>query len=458
MSRRTPQSDRSELSPLRRGQLLSLPLSALAIGPLLGLFFFRLLGWPTVLALGAAVSGVMVLLAGWIAYRSDFGGRQGIAGAALMLLFLIPFMSGAAVMTLSLAGLPQLSLLAVGTCSLSLAMAFVAGFRRQWLPLRNEGFDGAWARTNVDPAEGRLRASALLDNNPDAASTSPWLIAALAANVPLLYRTWGVSDAQVMPFVLAVLAVISVWACARKVGPMAARGWFVLQLERHHGRRIVHEHLEELQALRRGFWLSRLLMVDAAGGPASTGDSDARLGESRAQRLRRYAENTLYALAFLFLLAGGMGFFLLGWPSWQQSLYFDGFHPADVIVTEVAITGRGSKWVGRGRVDGADVVFAPGDLDPVIGVRPQWRDDPQLIVVRARLPIRAEVLWNPQLQRRLLPLGTNREVVERSAWFNAAGTSALAAFGVLLMLLAGQVSPSDKPGTRKRKQRRDQRR
>jgi hypothetical protein len=260
MSRRTPRSDRPELSPLRRGQLLSLPLSALATGPLLGLFYVRLLGWPTVLALGAAMSVVMVSLAGWIACRSDFGGRQGIAGAALMLLFLVPLMSGATVMTLSLAGLPQLSWLAVGTCSLSLAMAFVAGFRRQWLPLRNEGFDGAWACTNVDPEAGRLRASALLDNTPGAVPTSPWLIAALAANGPLLYRAWGATDAQAMPFVLAVLVLTSVWIFVRKVGPTAARGWFVLQLERHHGKRILHEHHEELQALRRSFWLSRWLM------------------------------------------------------------------------------------------------------------------------------------------------------------------------------------------------------
>jgi hypothetical protein len=243
---------------LRRGQLLGLPLSALATGPLLGLFYFRLLGWPTVLALGSAMSVAMVLLAGWIACRSDFGGRQGIAGAALMLLFLVPLIAGVAVMTLSLAGLPQLAWLAVGTCALSLAMAFVAGFRRQWLPLRNEGFDGAWARTNVDPEAGRLRASALLDNTPGAAaSTSPWLIAALAANGPLLYRAWGATDAQAMPFVLAVLVLTSLWIFVRQVGPMAARGCFVLQLERHHGRRIVHEHLEELEALRRSFWLSR---------------------------------------------------------------------------------------------------------------------------------------------------------------------------------------------------------
>jgi hypothetical protein len=198
-------------------------------------------------------------LAEWIAYRSDFGGRQGIAGAALLLL-LAPLMSGASVLALLLSGLPQLSWLAVGTCFLSLAIAFVASLRRRWLTLRREGFDGAWACTNLDPDVARLRATALLGTDMAAAPTSPWLVAALAANGPLLYRAWGASDAQAMPFVLAVLALTSVWVCTRNVGPMAARGWFVLQLERHHGRRIVHEHHEELQALRRSFWLSRWLM------------------------------------------------------------------------------------------------------------------------------------------------------------------------------------------------------
>jgi hypothetical protein len=240
-----------------------MPLWAGLLGAGMAGFFIKWLGRDATLLLAVLLGTAMAGVAGWIAYRSDFAGRQGIAGAALMLLLLVPLVSGAAVMTVSLAGLPQLSLLAVGTCSLSLAIAFVAGLRRQWLTLQREGFDGAWARTNVDPAAARLRASALRGTGADAvpgSPWSPWLAAALAANGPLLYRTWGASDAQAMPFVLAALALISVWVCARNVGPMAARGWFVLQLERHHGRRIVHEHHEELQALRCGFWLSRWLM------------------------------------------------------------------------------------------------------------------------------------------------------------------------------------------------------
>jgi hypothetical protein len=224
MSRRARPVGSPQPSPLRRGQLLGLPLYGLVAGPLLGLFYFKLLGWQLSLGLGAALSVAMTSLTAWTAYRSDFGGRQGIAGAMLALLLLLPLVSGVAVMTLSLAGVPQLSLLAVGTGVLSLAITFVAGLRRQWLILQREGFDGAWARTNVDPDAARLRASALHDNTPDASPISPWLVAALSVNVPLLYRTWGVSDAQVMPFVLAVLAVlavISVWACARKVGPVS---------------------------------------------------------------------------------------------------------------------------------------------------------------------------------------------------------------------------------------------
>ena len=223
-------------------------------------FFFKWLGSDATLVLAVTLGTAMACLSGWIVYRSDFGGRHGIAGAALLLLLLVPLVSGAAVMTLSLAGAPQLSSLAVGTTLLSLTLAFVAGLRRQWSTLQREGFDGAWARTNVDPDAARLRASALLGSHPDAASPSPWLVAALAANGPLLYRSWGVSDARAMPFVLAVLALTAVWVCVRNLGPMAARGCFVLQLERRLGRRILHEHHEELQAMRRSFWLSRLLM------------------------------------------------------------------------------------------------------------------------------------------------------------------------------------------------------
>ena len=440
-------------SPLTRTQLMMLPLCGVGGGLMGSGCFFKALSHEAFLVLLLALSVTLTGLATWIVYRSDYATRHGMVASVFTLLFVLPFVAGFAVVATAVVGVPEMAGLA--TAGVSIPMLFTAAWalRRQLLCLVREGPDGSWVRQHVDADAGRIRADTLLHGAGDAPSRKPWLAIAFGVNLPLIYQSWGITDRQVLPWLLVALVAGGLWLCAAVIGPMAGKALYLRRLERAAGRRFFHEGYDDLQALRRGFWLSRLLMVDADGGPASTGESDAAQGESRAQRVRRYAQNALYTLAFLCLLAGVMGIFLLGWPSVQRALYFDGFRPADVIVTEVAITGRGSKWVGRGRVDGAEVDFAPGDLDPVIGFWANRRDDPALITVRARLPIRAKVLWNPQVQRRLLPLDASHEGMKEVAWFYGGGTSALTAIGALLLLLAGRFAPRDNTGSRHRRQR-----
>jgi len=447
---------RSSRSPLTRAQLIALPLYGGLFAAISTLGFSKLLSHEALLILMMALVSAQTGLAAWMAYRSDYATRHGLVAPAFGLLCAVPLVAGLAVVALGMAGIPELAALAIVSISGSMLLAVAWALWSQLRRLVRAGSDGPWVRDHVDADAGRIRADTLVHTPGDAAFRKPWLAVAFGVNLPLIYQSWGITNNQVMPVILVAMLAGSVWFCASVIGPMAGKAMYLRQLERRSGRRLFHEGYDDLQALRRGFWLSRLLMVDAVGGPASTGESDARSGESRAQRLRRHAENSLYALACLFLLLGGIGFFMLGWPSWQQALYFDGFRPVDVIVTEIGITARSPKWVGRGRVDGVDVEFAPADLDSVIGARPQRHDDPQLAAVRARLPIESKVLWNPQVQRRLLPLGTAREVLTGNARFFAGGTIGLAAFGFLLMLLAGKVSPSDEPETRTRRQRRNE--
>lgn len=446
-------SVRSNSSPLTRAQLIWLPLYGAFIAAMSTLCYSKMLSREALLILWLALSSTQVGLGAWVAYRSDYATRHGLVASFLGLLFVAPLVAGVTVIALSMAGAQELSNLAIVSVSGSMLLTVAWTLWRQLQQLVREGPAGPWVRDHVDADAGRIRADTLVRGAGDAPSRKPWLAIALGVNLPLIYQSWGITDSQAMPVILVGLLSGSVWLCAAVFGPMAGKALYLRRLERAAGRRFFHEGYDELQALRRGFWLSRLLLVDADGGPASTGESDATPGESRAQRVRRYAENALYTLAFSCLLAGVMGIFLLGWPAVQRALYFDGFRPAEVIVTEVAITVRGSKWVGRGRVDGADVDFAPGDLDPVIGFWAKQRDDPALITVRARLPIRAQVLWNPQVQRRLLPLDASHQGMKEVAWFYGGGTVALTAIGALLLLLAGRFAPRDNTGSRHRRQR-----
>ena len=162
-------------SPLTRSQLVGAPFWAGLIGLMLAGFFFKLLGHEGTLALALLLGTTMATMAGWIAYRSDFAARHGLVGAALMLLLLTPLLAGSATMTVSMAGAAELSALAIVTSLVTIACAFAVALLRQCRRLAREGFDGAWARTHVDPDAARLRATALVPARDDASPWSPWL-------------------------------------------------------------------------------------------------------------------------------------------------------------------------------------------------------------------------------------------------------------------------------------------
>jgi hypothetical protein len=119
---------------------------------------------------------------------------------------------------------------------------------------------GAWVQQHVDAKAGRMRADALLSNSPPPRQGLLWLVVGAAVNVPWVFRTQGITDAQMLPWALALFAAAVVWVAAAYMGPMLGRAVLLLRLERATKQRLVHEHFEDIQQLRRDFWLSRWLM------------------------------------------------------------------------------------------------------------------------------------------------------------------------------------------------------
>ena len=248
-------------APLTRSQLIFVPWCGGLSGVISSCFYLKYLSNDTVVLLALCLGSLMLVLAGWIAYRSDFATRHGLVAPLLMLLLLVPLTAGHAVLMLNMAGALAWRGWAVLSVGGSLLLVFAGAGVRQWRQLQRQGLDGPWVREHVDPVSGRLRATALLRGSGGQTQWSPWLIGAVACNIPLLYHSWGVSDLQAMPVVVLVLLGTGVWICAGHSGPAAGKAVFLLGWERRAGQTLVHEGWDDLQALRRSYWLSRWLMV-----------------------------------------------------------------------------------------------------------------------------------------------------------------------------------------------------
>ena len=258
MNRRIP----TGIVPLTRSQLIHAPWSGAGTGVVCSCLHLRYLSNDAVLLLALCLGSLLMVLAGWVTYRSDHATRHGLVTPFLMtLLLLAPLSAGGAVLTLSMNGALDWRGWAVVSVGGSLLLVFGIAAVHQWRLLQKQGLDGPWVREYVDPVSGRLRADALMSGSSGQKQWHPAWVAGLGCNIPLLYHSWGVSDAQAMPFVLLVLLGASVQLCARHLGPAAGKAWFLLAWERRAGRPLVHENWEGLQALRRSYWLSRWLMV-----------------------------------------------------------------------------------------------------------------------------------------------------------------------------------------------------
>ena len=268
--------------PLTRAQLIYAPWSGGGMGIINSFLFWKYLSPGGVALLALCQSSLLLGLAGWIAYRSGFATRHGLVAPMAMLLMLVPMAAGSAVLTLNMAGALAWRGGAVVSVGGSLLLVFAGAVVRQWRLLQRQGLDGPWVREHVDPVSGRLRFAALMPGSSDRTQWSPVWVAALAANIPLIYRSWGVSDLQVMPIVMVVMLLTGMWIFAGYSGPTFGKALFLLRWERRAGRTLVHENWEDLQALRRSYWLSRWLMVKEPPPPTAT----AAPRPTRTQRRR----------------------------------------------------------------------------------------------------------------------------------------------------------------------------
>ena len=212
------------------------------------------------LMLMAPITGVVFLGSGLhLKYRARYSPREALWAAVLALLF---FGSLLVVSTTALAWRahrPDLQPLALGLAALMFVGGMATGFVAERRRLRV-----------IDPTTGlpaplvplldlkRHRLLPLPSPPPPRAATVAALTA-VALNVPLLLQVSGWQANDVVWLAMPALAATVTTMLASGFGPALARALALLDIERRVGRPLVTSRLEELQAMRRGFRLSRWL-------------------------------------------------------------------------------------------------------------------------------------------------------------------------------------------------------
>jgi hypothetical protein len=302
----------------------------------------------------------------------------------------------------------------------------------EWRALQAAGAQGGWWSSTVDSARGRVGDPIGLP--PQRQGGSVWLAAPLAVNLPWLWQGLGWREAQWLPVVLALLSAAAIWVCWSWLGPIAGRAWAVMADESKQGRHYVHRELASIEALRRGEVAAEPL------GRQARAARQAQPGADEASRPRRALQTLLQVLAGLGIVGGITIALFETWPAFDQASRWDAYRRAELVVTQLGAGSQRAQWLGTGRIDGAEVIFTRGELDVLLGAPPSSRNDPRLLEARQRLPLRAEVLWNPGAQRRLLPAEARREVLDGRARVAAGFAAALLFPGALCAWLAHRLA------------------
>lgn len=206
------------------------------------------------------VLGVVFLAYGlYTKYRARYSPREALWAAVMALLF---FGSLLVVSTTSLAWRAQRADLQ--PLALTLA-AFM------WMAGMGIGFVAERRRLRVIDASTGLPAPLVpildlkrhrvvpLPSPPPARTRTVAMVTAIFLNLPLLLQLGGWQANDVLWLVMPALAATVTMLLASGFGPGLARAIALLDVERRVGRPLVTSRLEELQAVRQGFWLSRWL-------------------------------------------------------------------------------------------------------------------------------------------------------------------------------------------------------
>lgn len=221
----------------------------------------------------AVAAGIGLVAGTHLTFRSSFDSIHGLWYLFYVLLTMeFLFSGGCSALALATVGQANLGWLAVCTNGFVLLLTLLGGMYRE--AKRLELWGNApyhWKKKLVKYIDySHHQVSPLLTSDfPLMAKgqvvKSPFWIAAVgSANIPLLFEIYGGGRANAIFFAAPAMTGVMAYLNLTSLGPGLVRLLLLRKLEKTAGRRFINADLEQIQELRRSFFLARWLMKDFA--------------------------------------------------------------------------------------------------------------------------------------------------------------------------------------------------
>lgn len=246
--------------PASRRTLITGPWVAGAAGGLAGFLALPAAGPSVSLWVGLAGGVILTFGAGYLLYRSVYGSTHGLVAGALLSAYILTLCVAASASVARMLGRDDIMPWLAAAAALTPLLALFWSARDTLHTLRREGAEGPWPRAALDLRRGRVRGG--IESAAESRllrSRRLWLGAAIV-NLPWMWKAWSTGQPAMLALTALMVIVGATWFCLRNSGPAMGRAWYLRQLEHEREQHFVHEHLEQLQEMRRSYWLSRLLM------------------------------------------------------------------------------------------------------------------------------------------------------------------------------------------------------
>jgi hypothetical protein len=236
---------------------------------LVPLFENKIPAYPLLCAM-AVVACVGFVVGAYVTFRSRCGSTAALLLFLYMLLTMeIMFAGGVAALAVSIAGRVDLRWLAFFTNAFCMVVTLLDGIYHEAKAIgwRRTSTSDRWKKgieKYIDYSTYQISPSLTYSatENASAIKSPFWIVAVGSANIPLFFEYFAGGRSNAIFFAVLCLTGVFIYVNLKYWGRDLLRLLLLRKLEKSLGRRFVNADLEQIQQLRRGFFMARWLMKD----------------------------------------------------------------------------------------------------------------------------------------------------------------------------------------------------
>jgi hypothetical protein len=224
-----------------------------------------------------AITAIGFFLGLYLTYQTAFNSNYGMAVFFYWLFsFEIFCFGGAVAVAAEIGGRPDLKWMVFFSYVLTILVTLAGGMYNEATALKLKRTDQVddWKeklKKHVDFNNRFVKPSLTVDPRSlvdgQSASSSIWIGAAASVNIPLLFEAYGGGKYNAIFLVVPLMIGLFSYLHITLIGPALVRLLLLRKLEKSLGYRFINADYEQIQELRRTFFLSRWLMKDYVKPP-----------------------------------------------------------------------------------------------------------------------------------------------------------------------------------------------